>query len=184
VSKAEDYFSVFGLSRQFALNRSEVEKRFYQLSRALHPDRFTAADLETKARSLARMSFINQAYGVLKSAENTRSYLIKLESNKSAAQDSKSNASIPMELTEAWFDLQELILEDPTSARSKVEEFKVELSEYNDVLEKKMSTLETTYDSNPSQLILDQLTQELQTQSYINSMEKDLERLKKNAYSN
>ncbi|MEO5970002.1 MAG: hypothetical protein ABIQ95_08745 [Bdellovibrionia bacterium] len=182
VSSTEDYFSVFGMPRRFGLDRAEVEKRFYQLSRALHPDRFTVASLDTKARSLARMSLINQAYGTLKSRDNTRAYLIKLES--SLDLKSKPNAAIPMELTEAWFELQELISEDPAGAKAKLDEFQTELSVFNEALEKKMSSLEMTYDLNPSQSLLEKLAQEIQTQSYIKSMERDLERLKKNAYSN
>jgi len=181
VSSLEDYFSVFGLPRRFGLDPAEVQKRFYQLSRTLHPDRFTAASLEIQALSLARMSFINQAYGILKSAESARAYLIKLEGR---ALRATPNASIPLELTEAWFELQELLLEDPSLAKAKLEEFQTQLSKFNAALVKKMSTLEMTYDLNPSPPLLEELSQGIQTQSYVKSMEKDMERLKKNAHSN
>lgn len=174
VGSAEDFFSVFGFSRRFGLDRAELEKRFYQLSRALHPDRFTTASLETKSLSLSRMSFINQAYGTLKNSDSTRSYLIKIE------KIPHLKAAIPMELTEAWFELQEVISEDPTLAKAKLDTFQLELSTFNSELGKKMSTLELNYDLNPSQTLLEKLEQEIQTQSYIKSMERDLERLKKN----
>jgi molecular chaperone HscB len=181
VSLAEDYFSVFGLSRRFEIDRIELEKRFYLLSRMLHPDRFTGSSLEIKALSLARMSFINQAYGALKNKSSARAYLIKCEIPQ---QGSQKPASIPTELAEAWFELQEVILEDPAQAKTKLDSFQSELSNFSGELEKKMSTLELNYDLNPSHSLLERLEQELQTQSYIKSMERDLERLKKNAYSN
>src|SRR4051794_13563255 len=39
VSAAENYFNALGVPVQFAQDRATLEKRFYELSRVLHPDR-------------------------------------------------------------------------------------------------------------------------------------------------
>jgi molecular chaperone HscB len=185
-----DYYSIFGLPRRFAINLGDLERRFYQLSRALHPDRFTTAMLDAKTNSLARMSLLNQAYSALKNPDLARAYLIQLaKTNPKSGTDEvstsgeKTKTSIPMELAESWFELQEAISEDSSRARVRLTLFESEFKNHRSELEKKMSTLESNYDLNPSQPLLDQLERELQTKSYLKSMERDLERLKKNAYS-
>src|SRR6476620_11048898 len=59
---SETYFTALGVPKKFNLDHAEVEKRFYEISRALHPDRFTNADIQSRVLSLERMSFLNRAY--------------------------------------------------------------------------------------------------------------------------
>ena len=51
VGRTEDYFSLLGLPRQFALDPADLERRFRELSRTLHPDRFARAARFTQHRS-------------------------------------------------------------------------------------------------------------------------------------
>src|SRR4051794_2946683 len=77
VLPTDDYFGAFGVERRFSQDRSFLEKRFYELSRGLHPDRFSNASPQARNNSLERMSFINQAYGTLKNPSFLREYLLK-----------------------------------------------------------------------------------------------------------
>ncbi|MGE5413834.1 MAG: hypothetical protein ACM3NW_06655, partial [Syntrophomonadaceae bacterium] len=43
VARTEDYFSLLGLPRQFTIEPGELENRFRERSRKLHPDRFARA---------------------------------------------------------------------------------------------------------------------------------------------
>ena len=44
VGRGEDYFSLLGLPRDFQIDVSDVERRFRERSRVLHPDRFARAE--------------------------------------------------------------------------------------------------------------------------------------------
>jgi DnaJ-domain-containing protein 1 len=178
VSSSEDYFSVFGVRRKFQQDIQELEKRFYSLSRVLHPDRFSTSGSQAQVLSLTRMSFINQAYSTLKTPSRLRDYLLKLEGIQAP------KASMPAELAEDWFEIQDLIMDNPQEAKARVSDFKGELSRVRQEIDKKLLGWENEYDVHPSREILDKISHQIQVQSYLNSMQKDVERIEKNAYSN
>jgi len=186
VSSSEDYFSALGVEKRFTQDRHVLEKTFYDLSRALHPDRFTTAGSTAKNLSLSRMSFLNQAYGTLKKPELLRAYLLQLEGFQVSPENKgiASKMAIPISLAESWFEIQDLLTEDPLSAGKRLTDFEGELAQLKQKSEDELLLLEKTYDANPARQILEKLAQAIHTQSYLKSMERDVERIKKNAYSN
>ena len=56
-----DYFAVFGLPRKVGLDREEMERRFYELSRKFHPDFFQSATPAEQAKSLEQSALVNPA---------------------------------------------------------------------------------------------------------------------------
>ena len=177
VSSQEDYFQVLGVARRFAQNKADLEARFYELSRLLHPDRFSASKPEWRMLSLARMSLVNQAYAALRNPASLRDYLLKQEAI------SASQAPIPSGLSEAWFEVQDLLFENPIEARLKLAEFEAELNTFKQETDKGIVSLELEYDQNSSVELLKKLSDQVQTLNYLNSMQRDVERIKKNAYS-
>lgn len=78
MGRTEDYFSLLGLPRQFHLEPGEVEKRFRELSRTLHPDRYAKAEARERRLSLERATRLNDAYRYLKDWRARAAYLLKL----------------------------------------------------------------------------------------------------------
>ncbi len=78
VGRNEDYFSLLGLAREYELDVSEVERRFRELSRHLHPDRFARAEPRERRLSLERATRLNDAYRALKDWRLRAAYLLKL----------------------------------------------------------------------------------------------------------
>src|SRR5487761_1334287 len=62
----EDYFVFFGLPRRLQLDRAALEKKFYQLSRKLHPDLFARASAQEQQWSLEKSSILNDAWRTLR----------------------------------------------------------------------------------------------------------------------
>ncbi len=186
VSSSEDYFSALGMPRKFSLDRQELEKRFYEISRLLHPDRFTTSHSDAMSLSLKRMSFLNQAYGTLKAPVRLREYFLTLEGIQvsSTGKTVGGKTTMPIELAEAWFEIQDLWMDDPHNAQKKLIEFEIELNRLKRDAERNLISFEAEYDLHPSSQILERLAQEIQSQSYLKSIEKDVERIKKNANSN
>jgi len=200
--EGESYFYALGVPIQFAQDQEIIQKRFYEISRALHPDRFASAPAHHRVQSMSRMSFLNQAYQTLKSPSALRDYILKFSGVRptlSHLEPTKKNSgSMPMELAEAWFELQELVLEDPISAQAKLIEFEAELSRLKAQSETHLKVLESRFDElsqsfprdplhqdcPPDLLtILKQMDHELNGQNYFRSIEKDVERMKRNANS-
>ena len=122
----KNYFTVLGVEKKFAQDLSRLEKNYYLLSRALHPDRFTGASAAAKEHSLARMSFLNDAYRTLKDSEERRAYYLNLE--KIASPSSSAQASkppMPPELAESWFDLQDALMEANGGGEARAQAFEL-----------------------------------------------------------
>jgi molecular chaperone HscB len=189
----DDYFSAFAVRRTFQQNLEELEKNFYLLSKALHPDRFVASGPEAKALSLKRMSFVNQAYFVLKNPDERRQYLLELEGVKSP---SAMPGSIPTELAENWFEIQEqaadlelqLQVTDPSpmvTLQKRLDEFQNSLEQMKQASETSLMRLENAYDSGLNiepkttlRSILDQMAVEIQRRSYLQSLAQAFNQMK------
>ena len=78
VGRNEDHFSLLELPREFALELRELERRFRDLSRQLHPDRFARADARERRLSLERATRLNDAYRALRDWRHRAAYLLKL----------------------------------------------------------------------------------------------------------
>jgi molecular chaperone HscB len=78
VARTEDYFSLLGLPRQFALEPQEIDRRFRELSRQLHPDRYARAEPKERRLSLERATRLNDAHRYLRDWRLRAAYLLKI----------------------------------------------------------------------------------------------------------
>ncbi len=78
VARSEDYFSLLGLAREYAIDLAELDRRFRELSRQLHPDRFARAEPRERRLSLERATRLNDAYRYLRDWRLRAAYLLKL----------------------------------------------------------------------------------------------------------
>jgi molecular chaperone HscB len=111
-----DYFTFFGLPRKLDLNAAGLEKEFYTLSRKLHPDLYSGADLREQEWSLEQSSQLNDAYRTLKDPIKRTEYLLRLEGveleeqSKTATEQARASGNlkkqvVPPDLLEEVFDL-------------------------------------------------------------------------------
>ena len=78
VGRGEDYFSLLGVPREFAVDVPDLERRFRERSRVLHPDRFARAEARERRLSLERATRLNDAYRYLRDWRLRAGYLLKL----------------------------------------------------------------------------------------------------------
>jgi molecular chaperone HscB len=97
-----DYFAFFDLSRNLLIDTGDLEKRFYALSRQLHPDRFVRKSLEERQYSLDATAYLNDAYRTLRDPIGRAMYLLKLEGFDIGEQGTKD---VPPEMLEEMFEL-------------------------------------------------------------------------------
>lgn len=111
-----DYFTFFDLPRKLTLDTSDLQKRFYTLSRRLHPDRFADRSAAEQEAALAQSSLLNDAYRTLKDPILRTQYLltlegVQLEEQSKAATDAARTSGeqkkqiVPPELLEEVFEL-------------------------------------------------------------------------------
>jgi len=97
-----DYFAFFGFDKTLNLDTDELHRRYYMLSRQLHPDRYTRATETERNFSLEATSILNDGYRVLRDPVQRAEYILK-ESGLNNAEPHSNDA--PPELLEEVFDL-------------------------------------------------------------------------------
>lgn len=102
-----DYFQRLGLPRHLTLDLHDLERRFHDLSRKIHPDLFQRRSEEEKAISLQNSAVLNTAYRTLRDPILRVEYLISLE--EGAVKDIPAKA--PPDLLEEIMELQEILEE-------------------------------------------------------------------------
>jgi molecular chaperone HscB len=127
-----NYFTQFSLPLHLRIDLAALEKRFYALSRKLHPDRFAARSAEEQAAALGESSRLNDAYRTLKEPIARTEYLLKLEGveleeqSKSATEAARATGTakkqiVPADLLEEAFDLN-MHLEEMRAAKKMGED--------------------------------------------------------------
>ncbi|HLO71878.1 MAG TPA: iron-sulfur cluster co-chaperone HscB C-terminal domain-containing protein [Flavipsychrobacter sp.] len=91
----------------FAPDAAVVKKKFYELSRRYHPDRFTLAGDEERAEVLRMAALNNDAYKVLQNTDATMAYILKM--NELLEDEEKYN--LPPDFLMEMMDLNESISE-------------------------------------------------------------------------
>ena len=74
----QNYFQLFKLPRQFALDSRLLGERFRQLQGQLHPDRFASKSQHEQRIAVQYSAFVNRAYTTLRKPLDRAFYLLEL----------------------------------------------------------------------------------------------------------
>lgn len=102
-----NYFELYDIPVSFEPDAAVVKKKFYELSRRYHPDRFTLAGDEERAEVLRMAALNNDAYKVLQNTDATMAYILKM--NELLEDEEKYN--LPPDFLMEMMDLNESISE-------------------------------------------------------------------------
>lgn len=196
-----DYFTFFGLPRKLNVDVTLLEKEFYQLSRKLHPDLYSAADQREQLWSLEQSSQLNDAYRTLKDPIKRTEYVLRLEGveleeqSKSATEQARATGAVkkqvvPPDLLEEVFDLnmqlEELRMhkkmgEDDPALIEEVGRQKLELEEKHAALLEELRGLWTAWDlavdsgtEDDRLKIRDRMVDVLNRRSYLRNLVRDV----------
>jgi molecular chaperone HscB len=114
VSKELDYFTCLGFPRRLMIDPRQLETKFYELSRAFHPDFFQNKSAEEQAISLGNSAMLNTAYRTLRDPIERAEYLLDLE----AGSVKQIRNSPPADLFEEILELQDTLNEYRTADRT------------------------------------------------------------------
>ena len=74
-----DHFSRLGLAVSFDLDVTALDKRYFEMQRQLHPDRFATHTSRERALSQLQATSLNEAYEALKDPLHRAEYLVHLK---------------------------------------------------------------------------------------------------------
>jgi molecular chaperone HscB len=141
VSKELDYFTCLGFPRRLTIDQSALETKFYELSRAFHPDFYQNKSAAEQAISLDNSALLNTAYRTLRDPIQRAEYLVDLEAG--AAKEIRT--SPPADLFEEIIELQEILDEYRATDRTSEMERKLraKLQAERETLEQRQRDMET-----------------------------------------
>jgi molecular chaperone HscB len=74
-----DFFEVLGVERKYHHPVEELEQRYKELSKQVHPDRFAKAPPKERLAAVQKTTDLNDAWRVLRDPVKRAEYLLKLE---------------------------------------------------------------------------------------------------------
>lgn len=87
--QSADYFEVFGLPRSHRIDEADLARRYREISRNIHPDRFAAAGPDMQSFALRTSAAVNRAHEVLRDPFRRAEYLLESAGGSSAATDKR-----------------------------------------------------------------------------------------------
>jgi molecular chaperone HscB len=165
-----DYFALLGMGRKLKLPGDQLQQRFYELSRQLHPDRFMRKPERERQYSLDASSILNDAYRALKDPVKRAQYVLSQEGFDVGEQRSKD---VPPELLEEVFELN-MALEEmrggDNSARPQLEAAESNFTNMLSDVDRQLESLFEQYDQSQSRDTLSQIRGALNRRKYIQNL--------------
>lgn len=102
IPKDASLFALLGTEPSFDVDLADLEARFRNRQRALHPDLYTLKPENEQELSASASAAVNRAYQVLKNPMARLRYILELEGNSALSESAGSSGSIsdPMFLSE------------------------------------------------------------------------------------
>jgi molecular chaperone HscB len=167
---AADYYTLLAIPRKLSLQEQELQRRFYELSRQLHPDRFMRRPEREREYSLDASSVLNDAYRTLRDPVKRAQYFLKQEGFDIGEQRSKD---VPPELLEEVFELN-MALEElrggDSSARPQLEAAQTNFAAMLSAADAQLTDLFHQYDASPAPDKLEQIRAVLNRRKYIENL--------------
>ena len=191
VSKELDYFTCLDLPRRLTIDQHQLEAKFYELSRAFHPDFYQNKSTAEQTISLGNSAMLNTAYRTLRDPIERAEYLLGLEAG--AVKEIRN--SPPADLFEEILELQDTLNEYRTADRTSEAEatLRAKIQSERSTLEQRQRDMEATlqqlfiqWDSLQDQgqatdqarverdRLLKQMRENLSNRTYVKNIVKDL----------
>ncbi len=103
-----DHFALFGLSRSFRLDLSDLDSRYRDIQAQVHPDRFANAGDAERRMSMQWATHANEAYQTLKKPLERAKYLLHLTGHDIQAE---SNTAMPTDFLMEQMEWREAVMD-------------------------------------------------------------------------
>jgi len=170
------FFEFFGIPEQLALDVDDLQKRFYALSRKLHPDLYTLKTEAERLCSLEGTSILNDGYRTLRDPIRRAEYVLKVHGFEAGEQRS---TNVPPELLEEVFELNEALEEirgGDDSVRPQLESARNDFSEMLKSVDDELQQEFRTFDQTHSHEVLKKIRGILNRRKYIQNLVTEVEK--------
>ncbi|HEY7303435.1 MAG TPA: Fe-S protein assembly co-chaperone HscB [Bryobacteraceae bacterium] len=175
-----NYFDFLGLERKLTVDQAALQRRFYELNRRWHPDRFSRKGAEEQAQALEATAILNDGYRTLKDPIKRAQYLLSEEGFSIGEQRSRD---VPPELLEEVFGLNMMLEElksGDESARPQLDNAKKHFMGLQKAIDGEIEALFARYDaaeaqSETAKQALEELRGVLNRRRYVDNLIRDVD---------
>lgn len=112
ISLSSDYFELFNLPKQFAVDEQKLRQRYMELQRVTHPDNFAASTESERRWSVQAAAHVNSAHETLSRPLTRAGYLLKLNN---IDLDVETDTQMAPDFLMTQMELRESIEEIPSA---------------------------------------------------------------------
>src|SRR5271167_3253754 len=180
-----DCFKALGIPRRLTIDLDELERRYHELSRKIHPDRFASSAARVRDASLRATATLTRSYRTLRDPVARGLYWLELNGEKLA----ENNKRVPSEMAELVFEVQEQLAEmqlsDPEEAHERATQIAARRVELQFKMDEALIELERHFAKWDQPADEKMLTLELKTIlsniAYLRTLIRDVDRALENA---
>jgi len=180
-----DCFSALALPRKLTIELDALERRYHELSRKIHPDRFASKGPKVRDASLRATATLTRSYRTLRDPVARGLYWLELNGEKLG----ENNKRVPPELAELVFEVQEQLAEmqlaDPEEAHERATEITARRVELQFKMDEALAELDHNFAKWDQPADQKSLTAELKTilsnVAYLRTLIRDVDRALDNA---
>jgi molecular chaperone HscB len=178
---SKNFFAFFGLEPKLRLDLESLQKRFYELSRNWHPDRFARKSAEEQSEALEATAILNDGYRTLRDPVKRAEYLLTQEGFPIGEQRSKD---VPPELIEEVFALNTMLEElknGDEAAHVRLQAAKGHFANLKQTVDEELERLFAKYDvaearSETAKQALQEIRDVLNRRRYMENLMHDVDR--------
>ena len=171
-----EYYQFFGLEERLSLDLDDLQRRFYDLSRKLHPDRYGRKPAAERQCSEEATSILNDGYRTLRDPVKRAEYVLKQHGLEIGEQRSKN---VPPELLEEVFELN-MALEEmrggDDSARPQLEQAQQRFTGMLEDVDRELEQQFARYDESRDEAVLSGIRGILNRRRYIQNLVTEVEK--------
>jgi molecular chaperone HscB len=181
-----DCFAALGLPRKLTIDLDALERRYHDLSRKLHPDRFVSKGPKVRDASLRATAMLTRSYRTLRDPVARGLYWLELRDEKLA----DNNKRVPPEVAELVFEVQEQLAEmqlspDPEAAHELATEITARRVQLQFTMDERLVELERHFAkwNQPAdeKMLTLELKAILSNIAYLRTLIRDVDRALENA---
>ncbi len=182
-----DCFAALGIPRKLTIDLDALERRYHELSRMIHPDRFASSAAPVRDASLRATATLTRSYRTIRDPVARGLYWLELNGEKLA----ENNKRVPPELAELVFEVQEQLAEmhdapaDSDAARGLAAQVVQRRGQLQVTMDASLAELERNFvkwDQRPDEKMLTlDLKAILSSIAYIRTLIRDVDRALENS---